>query len=504
VVAVGPIPRHRTHFSRLGSGPLLLVLCFVWSCSGQTEPSRLPEVITVVSGDGQSATVGEQIIGVFQVRDPRGPVTGAVVTFLVTEGGGETDLSRATTASDGRVQVRWRLGSEARNQRLVARTESGHEAVLGATALGVAPAQISVTPSRLSGFRGNIVDSTIWVLVVDAFGLPVVGEPVNFRVVSGNGMLAGPIISTNGDGLARLAGWRLGPEPGVQALQVSSGQALREIEVMAVEPPPTHFNIDVRFVGEVSAEESTAVHRARKMWESVLLSELPDVTLLQSPDPSCPVQSGETIDDVLVFVSFGEIDRSQGGTLGLANTCLGRAETGLPLVGWFVLDSEFILEGGWELEDVARHEFGHVLGMTRSGPWARQTGGPIFAGEGARQAYMLAGAVSLPLPAGCPGIPQPLSCDGFPPVDPSSSHWREDVLGTELMTPTGSVGPEPLSAITVLAFRDLGYVVDEARAEPFTLPALLSSLVPPSLRRARDRVQTVPVQFVNQAGRIVR
>jgi hypothetical protein len=50
----------------------------------------------------------------------------------------------------------------------------------------------------------------------------------------------------------------------------------------------------------------------------------------------------------------------------------------------------------------------------------------------------------------------------------SDSHWRESVLGPELMTPSFNSGRRnPLSAITIESLADLGYKVDITQAEPF-------------------------------------
>ena len=51
------------------------------------------------------------------------------------------------------------------------------------------------------------------------------------------------------------------------------------------------------------------------------------------------------------------------------------------------------------------------------------------------------------------------------------SHWRESVLRHELMTSVGGGEPErPLSAITIQSLADLGYRVDVAQADAYTLP----------------------------------
>lgn len=51
------------------------------------------------------------------------------------------------------------------------------------------------------------------------------------------------------------------------------------------------------------------------------------------------------------------------------------------------------------------------------------------------------------------------------------SHWRESVLGRELMTPRATLGAQnALSTITVQAFADLGDGIHASHAESYRLP----------------------------------
>jgi hypothetical protein len=54
-----------------------------------------------------------------------------------------------------------------------------------------------------------------------------------------------------------------------------------------------------------------------------------------------------------------------------------------------------------------------------------------------------------------------------------NSHWRDTVFSNELMTGFVSNPPNPLSRLTVASLKDLGYVVDLTKAEPYSLPNLL-------------------------------
>jgi hypothetical protein len=51
------------------------------------------------------------------------------------------------------------------------------------------------------------------------------------------------------------------------------------------------------------------------------------------------------------------------------------------------------------------------------------------------------------------------------------SHWRESMLGTELMTSRVGGPGNALSRLTVAALSDMGYEIDFEAADPFALPA---------------------------------
>ena len=50
-------------------------------------------------------------------------------------------------------------------------------------------------------------------------------------------------------------------------------------------------------------------------------------------------------------------------------------------------------------------------------------------------------------------------------------HWRESVFRTELMTGWIGSGTNPMSTMTIASLRDLGYAVNMAAADAYTLPA---------------------------------
>ena len=52
------------------------------------------------------------------------------------------------------------------------------------------------------------------------------------------------------------------------------------------------------------------------------------------------------------------------------------------------------------------------------------------------------------------------------------SHWMENLFDNELMTPALNFGREnPLSVMSLRSFEDLGYAIDPASADAYSLPA---------------------------------
>ena len=161
--------------------------------------------------------------------------------------------------------------------------------------------------------------------------------------------------------------------------------------------------------------------------------------------------------------------------------------------------------------DVALHEIGHILGIGSF--WDDQgflqdpNGDPHFNGPRAIAAFNNAGGRNYTGKK----VPVERRDRGL------MAHWRSSVFRGELMdwtrTPGGGLGP--LSAITIQALADLGYVVDVTQADPYTLPgaaAKASAKVaaqptqaePKSVVRHRHRQQHEPIYVVDPQGNIVR
>ena len=241
---------------------------------------------------------------------------------------------------------------------------------------------------------------------------------------------------------------------------------------LTVEPGPDPDGFDIALVVlnphyEMHNEE---IARAANHLSTVVVGDLPDAdysVVAADPLASWPEVFMGTLDDVRVLVDVGRVAHSGGGFTW-------RDSSYTTLVGGIGIN---VLENDPDrLFNVGLHEMMHVLGIGQGPLWGRWLRNPVYRPDGA----------VVPADTHFPGA---LAIEAFDeaggsayagakvPVDNdpsrSQSHWRPSMMSRELMSPWGVV----LSAITIQALADMGYVVDVSRAEPFeiTLPTAESS-----------------------------
>lgn len=176
--------------------------------------------LAAVSGSIQSDTVGQAapeslVVVVGDQFD--NPVSGAIVTWAVTAGGGTVSPMSVTTDLQGRAAVAWTLGPVVGLQRVTAAVAglAGPPAEFVATALTGAAAQIAlISGNDQSGIVGTPLAEPYVVRVTDAFGNPVAGVVVNWGVTAGGGSIAALGAFTNSSGLDSAIR-TLGTIPGV-------------------------------------------------------------------------------------------------------------------------------------------------------------------------------------------------------------------------------------------------------------------------------------------------
>lgn len=209
------------------------------------------------------------------------------------------------------------------------------------------------------------------------------------------------------------------------------------------------FNIELIFYDDnISHALEYQIRAAANHWEDIIMNDIPDFTSSDDCNYPHPLEDyffKDHIDDLRIYVSFTDVGYSY------AILCETRT-SGLPASGRIFINKN----GPVEIMDSALHEIGHVLGIGMGPQWNSFVkiinGKHYFTGPLAVKAFNNA-KKGLNYPA------IPLALHG--------RHWSHDVMYGEKMN-TAAEG-KFLSAITIQALADMGYVVDATLADAYTL-----------------------------------
>ncbi|WP_419164402.1 leishmanolysin-related zinc metalloendopeptidase [Candidatus Palauibacter sp.] len=370
-------------------------------------------------------------------------------------------------------------------------------------------AERSIPPHRLqAGAREVAVTNALYFRDPD-------GDSLAYTAASGD---VG-VVSTGADG-ERITLEPAGPGTATVTVTATDGAGLGVSQSFAVEVRdrvPGAFEIDIVPMDAGAESLSPRLRDAAGHWMDVLReSELPNVPVPENTELACTsltldARMGE-VDDLTVLVSVRSVD-GPGGTLGYAATCWLRAESLLPVLAAIHIDADDVERLGEEdANAVILHEFGHALGIGPSWEelgllrWTSSPGIPVdlyFAGPLAIAAFDSAGGTDYEYAK----VPVEIR-GGLGSVD---SHWRESVLGPELMTSRLNRGAEhPLSAVTIWSLADLGYTVDASLADEYALPGTGGEAADvPKRQRARSLdltgdILSPPLLILDRDGRVVR
>jgi hypothetical protein len=250
----------------------------------------------------------------------------------------------------------------------------------------------------------------------------------------------------------------------ITLLQISSKEIsepkLRKVVVPEVSEQETSQHIplpiEVRFLGQFSADQRSAFEMAAARWGSVIQGNLPPVRI-----------NGEIINGVVINAFISEID-GVNKVLGQSGPVHMRPEVNLPATGMMEFDAAdlYHMEDNGSLMTVVFHEMGHVLGLGTL--WnhlallqGAGTAKPVFIGENAMHKFAKLLGASEP-------IPIPVEHSGG--IGTRDSHWDESIFGNEVMTGFLGGGVNPLSCLTIAALQDMGYQVNYDAADFFVLP----------------------------------
>ena len=214
------------------------------------------------------------------------------------------------------------------------------------------------------------------------------------------------------------------------------------------------FDIVVRYTGDPKYQGAFTSAAAR--WSQIIVGDILDYN---SPTYGL-------IDDLLIDASIVSID-GPGGILGRAGPDELRPGSRLPSHGEMEFDSADVAgmfaNGTWT--NVILHEMGHILGVGTLWTTLGLKNGPSgdYIGANALREYRtLSGnpsAASIPVE------------HDFGPGT-ANAHWDEDRFNAELMTGfIESAGVAmPISRMTVGSLQDIGYAVNYAAADAYSLP----------------------------------
>jgi hypothetical protein len=433
-------------------------------------PSQMAAVGTIadVSPAGGAVTGTPSV----RVTDRYGNPVGGVRVDFSTGGIGSVAVPVAETNASGVATGGvWTTGPEAGDQTLTAQAAGLPAVTFTTRAIAVTGGGLVI--ARLGGHQTtcpvNTAGCSFSVHVTNQGGAPVPGEAVLW---TGGPDGATTLTTTNLNGLASA------PNQGARGTAGSYTQTARlvatgeEVTFAYSLVPAGGFQIELRFLSDVSPSVRTAFEQAKARWESVItgnLLEFPLTGANQVAANACGITHpavSEVVDDVLILIDITPID-GPGQVLGSAGPCMIRGGTGLPILGVMKLDSDDLarMDTNGSLRDVILHEIGHVLGIGTL--WSRSSlvqgagsADPFYTGLRAQPGFVLAGGTILG------GIP----LENTGGSGTRDAHWRETTMRNELMTGWINTGANPLSAITIGSLMDLGYQVNFGAADTWSLP----------------------------------
>ena len=327
-------------------------------------------------------------------------------------------------------------------------------------------AKAGVNYTKTSGtltFTGDEVQKTIVVPVLETS--PDQQKPATFAVV----------LSQAKDQQGR-------PVP-INGKIVNTSAITRIITPPPASAPGSQFEIFVNFPdSSLTSQQQAVFKQAAYRWSEIIVGDL-------SPVPG-------QVADVVINASGPSID-GVNGILGQARpTALRSDGTDLPYRGEMMFDSADLaaMTSNGTLYNVILHEMGHVLGFGTL--WTYEglltgagTATPLFVGTNALREYRtLSGKPTAT------GVP----VENGGGAGTANAHWSESVFNAELMTgyaEAAGVGM-PISRVTVGSLQDLGYTVNYAKADSYTLGSLVAGVSAPassvaSVPAARSRTWIV-------------
>ncbi len=386
-----------------------------------------------------------------------------------------------------------------------------------------------------AGLVGYAVNVRPAVRLTKVGGGPIVGATVTFAAASGGGSVTGATAVTNDSGIAQVGSWVLGTSPGTNTVTASTAGS-SPATFTAFGPAAAYPIQIVNFGPALSPSVQAALDSAKAKWQRIIYQSVgtwPSFTSAAGAycggTPGSPAIN-QPVPGLLILVEFDSID-GPGKILGEAGPCYVRPGTDFTIGGLMIFDTADVatMISGGTLNSVMLHEMGHVIGFgtlwgfnntclqdtsIAATSTTSATINDTYVGcAQARAMFDSAGGTSYT--GGGSSVPHgnvvPVeNCGTSPYVYPNcgagtiNSHWREGVLGNELLTGYINSGANPLSIITVGSLADMGYGVNYAAADAyvhvFTAP-VVGGAAPLYMG---DDILHRPIVELDRLGNVVR
>ncbi|MEP6778418.1 MAG: leishmanolysin-related zinc metalloendopeptidase [Gemmatimonadaceae bacterium] len=464
-----------------------------------------PVQALVVLGNAQTAVVNNAVTSAPSVRavDSYGnAVPGITITFTVTSGNGTLTGATQVSNADGIATAgSWTLGTLAGDQTIRANTTTNNiSATLTARAIGGAAVSMAIVEGDAQkGSFGKRICVSPTIKVLDAFGNPVGQVPISFTPSAGSGSVAVSTVLTDATtGKASVGAWTLGSNTTQTLVGTSTALPGKQLTFTVSADVGAGYTICARFIGDAGTpRQREAVTKALAKWQTVIVGHV-QTSHLTAPANECVDDVpaiNEDVEDLLLYVELAAIDGPLN-IIGQSAPCYLHS-SGLTMMGFLQLDIadlDLMIADG-TLDNVVLHEIGHILGigtlwnirhnlLTGAG-----TSNPFFTGAVARDGFASTGSPYS-------GTPVPVENSGG--AGTRDSHWRRTVFGNELMNGYAAA-VMPMSRVTIGSLADLGYTVNLAAADPFSLvPSLIGTVAP--TREMPSDVADAPIWIVERDG----
>jgi hypothetical protein len=330
-----------------------------------------------------------------------------------------------------------------------------------------------------TALAGTVLPSPIVIVPQDASGNTVPDQAATFVVIAGGGSLSSSSGQTNSDGTITAPTWTLGKSDVPQEMRVDVNGTTTIVGASV----RTSYVLDVRFYGKaISSTHQALFTSAAARVRGFVVGSAPPINMNGAEMEFCTgagsAPLSEVVNGLLTFASVDTID-GPGTTLAHASACYFRGQNDFrTIVGVMKFDDDDIDMLGSSLQTVILHEMLHLVGLGTY--WGPEEANLLTGAGGPGASYT--GAAGI---AGCQAIGGSVTCANSVPVEdcvglnPGTKcgpgqqdvHWKETTFTNELMTTYFNSAGNLLSIMTIRSFEDLGYTVNTAAADQFSIAA---------------------------------